>query len=205
MDKQIIIGYSGHAFVVLNAAKKAGLNIQGYTEKEIRTYNPFELEYYGFEGAEDFGGWNNGYEFILGIGDNKIRGKVAELLLSKKEKLRSVIHPSAIVGTRVKIEDGTFVAAGTMINPFVKTGKAVIINTGSIIEHECEIGNFSHVAPGAVLNGNVKVGSRSFIGANSVVKEGVEIGNDVIIGAGTVVLNNVKSKSKVVGNPGRLI
>jgi len=205
MYKPVIIGYSGHGFVVLDAAEKAGLNVQAYTEKEEQTYNPFNLKYFGFEGDENFDGWNKDHEFILGIGDNRIREKVTELVASKKGKLISVIHPSAKISSYTKIGNGTFVAAGAMINPLVKIGKSVIINTGAIIEHECQIGNSAHIAPGAVLAGNVKVGIRSFIGANAVIKEGVIIGDDVIIGAGTVVLKDVANNKKLVGNPAREI
>ena len=205
MGKKVIIGYSGHAFVVLDAAQKSGLQVVGFTEKEQLTNNPFNLEHLGFESDEDFEGWDKGYEFILGIGDNRTREKVTNLIVRKGEKLRSIIHPSANIGSKVEIGNGTFVASGTMINPLVRIGKAVIINTGAIVEHECEIDDFSHIAPGAVLAGNVKVGERSFIGANAVIKEGVQIGKDVVIGAGTVVLRDVTSGRKVVGNPGRLI
>ena len=205
MSKQVIIGYSGHSYVVLDAAQKAGLGVFAYTEKEEATDNPYKLEYIGFENDENFEGWDKSYEFILGIGDNRIRKRVINLIAVNEEKLRSVLHPSAIIGSNVEIGDGTFVAAGVLINPLVKIGKAVIINTGAIIEHECHIGEFAHIAPGAVLAGNVKVGDRSFVGANAVIKDGVEIGNDVVIGAGTVVLDDVQSESKVVGNPGRLI
>lgn len=205
MGKKVIIGYSGHSYVVLDAAQKAGLHIEAYTEKEERGLNPFELIYLGFEFDEAFEGWDKHYEFILGIGENKIREKVTKLILTKDERLHTVIHPSANIGANLEIGEGTFVAAGAMINPMVKIGNAVIINTGAIIEHECTICNYAHIAPGAILAGNVKVGDRSFIGANAVIKEGVEIGNDVIVGAGTVVLNDLKSESKVVGNPGRLI
>lgn len=205
MDKHVILGYSGHAFVVIDAAQQAGLNIIAYTEKAEKTLNPFGLEYFGFEEDENFKGWEKEFEFIIGIGDNIIRQKVTELINTRNEKLRSVIHPSANIGSHIEFGDGTFVGPGVLINPLVKIGKAVIINTGAIVEHESQIGDYTHIAPGAVLAGNVKVGARSFIGANAIVKEGIEIGCDVIVGAGTVVLNNIQSECKVVGNPGRLI
>lgn len=205
MVKKVIVGYSSHSYVVLDAAQKSGLQVVGYAEREQLSQNPFALDYLGYEEDESFKGWGQGYEFILGIGDNRVREKVAQLIAGKKEKLRSVIHPSADVGSKVEIGEGTFVALGAMINPLVKIGQAVIINTGAVVEHECVISDFSHIAPGAVLAGNILIGERSFIGANAVVKEGVEIGNDVIVGAGTVVLDNLSNGSKVVGNPGRLI
>ncbi len=95
MAKHIIIGYSGHAFVVLDAAEKAGLKVLGYTEKNKLDHNPFELDYLGFENDEDFQGWNKEYKFVLGIGDNKIRNAIAELIKSKKEELYTVMHPSS--------------------------------------------------------------------------------------------------------------
>ncbi len=205
MNKKVIIGYSGHSYVVIDAAVKAGLNIQAYTERVEKIHNPFQLEYLGFENSKDFRGWNKGYEYILGVGDNLTRESVTELLISKKEKLFTVIHPSAKISSFVDIDQGTFIGVGAMINPFVKIGMSVIINTGAIVEHDCEIGNFTHIAPGAVLGGMVEIGNRSFIGANSIVKEGVKIGDDVTIGAGTVVLKNVKNGCKIVGNPGKLI
>jgi len=205
MSEHVIIGYSGHAYVVLDAAKKSGLNVVAYTEKKMQSINPFHLEYLGNEGEENFGGWNYGYDFILGIGDNKIRENITDLLITKKEKLQSIVHPSAVIASSVKIGNGTFIAAGAMINPLAEIGKSVIINTGAIVEHECQIGSYAHIAPGAVLAGNVKVGQRSFVGANAVIKEGVEIGNDVVIGAGAVLIRDVKDNDKQVGNPARKI
>lgn len=203
MNKQIIIGYSGHAYVVIDAAEKAGLNIVGYTEKNERTNNPFKLDYMGFENDENFEGWGRGYEFILGFGDIKIRNAVAELIENKQEKMRTVIHPSATVGSHVEIGSGTFIAAGAVINPFTEIGEAVIINTGAIIEHESKIGKSTHIAPGAVLAGNVRIGKRAFIGANAIIREGTVIGDDVVIGAGSVILNDVENSTTVAGNPGR--
>jgi len=205
MNKQIIIGYSGHAYVVLDAALKAGFHVVGYTEKKEVKYNPFDLNYTGFEKDNGFKEWGNGVEFILGIGDNNIRDSVADLIDRKREKLRTVIHPSAEIASQVEIGNGTFIAAGAVINTLAQIGNAVIINTGAIVEHECRVGKSSHIAPGAVLAGNVRVGIRSFIGANAVIKEGVTIGDDAVIGSGSVILENVESESTVVGNPGRIL
>ena len=74
-----------------------------------------------------------------------------------------------------------------------------IINTASVIEHECRIGDFTHVSVGAKLCGNVRVGNDSLIGAGSVVIQGVEIGNSVIIGAGSTVIDNVADMTTKVG------
>jgi sugar O-acyltransferase (sialic acid O-acetyltransferase NeuD family) len=203
--KNVIIGYSGHAYVVAESYISNGNNLYYYSEKIELSTNPFNLEYLGFEFDAAFKGWDMTLNYILGIGNNNIREKVGNLILSKSKTLLNVIDSNAIISKSVNIGIGVFVSKGTLVNAFSKIGNFTILNTGCIIEHECEIGKAVHIAPGAVLAGNVKVGDRSFIGANSVIKQGVEIGNDVIIGAGSVIIKDVESNTKLVGNPGRII
>ena len=205
-DKKIILaGYSGHGFVVAEAAQMSNLPLKYYSEFNELLINPFGLEYLGFEGNQLFEGWNCEYDFILGVGDNKIRQKVAQLIASKHKKILNVIHPSAAISSKVAMGEGNFIARNAAINPLVTIGDYCILNTGCIIEHECALGDGVHIAPGAVLAGNVTVGAGSFIGANAVVKQGVSIGNNVIIGAGTVVIRDVLDNIKIAGNPAREI
>ena len=204
-NKSVIIGYSGHAYVVGDAYTSKGNEIDYYTNLIEVSYNPFNLKYLGCETDTNFKGWDMGLNFILGIGDNNLRYKAAQLILSKFKNIENVIDSNAIISKTVKIGIGVFASKGVLINAFSKVHDFAILNTGCIIEHQCEIGTAAHIAPGAVLAGNVKIGKRTFIGANSVIKQGVEIGDDVIIGAGSVIIKNVSNNSKIVGNPGRLI
>jgi sugar O-acyltransferase (sialic acid O-acetyltransferase NeuD family) len=203
--KTVIIGYSGHAYVVAESYIDSGGSIIFYTDLKEASNNPYNLKYLGFESDPNFTGWNRSLKYILGLGDNNLREKVAKLILSNSSMLENVIDPHAVISKNANIGNGVFVSKGVLVNAFSTIGNYSILNTGCIIEHECEIGIAAHIAPGAVLAGNVKVGNRSFIGANAVIKQGVEIGDDVVIGAGTVVLQNVENNFKLVGNPGRLI
>ncbi len=90
-----------------------------------------------------------------------------------------------------------------IINAHAQIGAGVIVNSGSIIEHDCNIGDFSHIAPSATLCGNVHIGDCTHIGAKSVVIEGKNIGKHCFIGAGSVVVSNIPSYKKVVGNPAK--
>ena len=182
-----------------------GNSLNYYTNIIQVENNPFSLEYLGYESDPNFKGWDMNLAFILGIGDNNLRYKIAQQLLSKSQRLEPVIDPNSIISKRANIGTGVFASKGVLVNAFSSIGDFTILNTGCIIEHECEIGISVHIAPGAVLAGNVKVGNRTFIGANAVIKQGVIIGDDVIIGAGSVVLHNVESNTKIVGNPGKLI
>ncbi len=204
-NKTVIIGYSGHAYIVADSYISNGGSIKFYADIKETTKNPFNLAYLGFESDLNFKGWDMSLKYILGIGDNNLREKVAKLILSKTNILENVIDPHAVISKTANIGNGIFASKGVLVNAFSKIGNFTILNTGCIIEHECDIGTATHISPGAVLAGNVKVGNRTFIGANAVIKQGVVIGDDVIIGAGTVVLHDVESNSKLVGNPGRLI
>lgn len=199
------MGYSSHAYVVAEAAMECGFKITGYANIRQVENDPFKLEYLGIESDIDFMGWDNEYGFILGVGDNKIRKKIAELVIQKGEDLKTVIHPSSLISQTSNIGIGTFISKGVMVNAFAIIGKGVILNTGCIVEHECKVGNYTHIAPGAVLAGNVSIGRGSFIGSNTVIKENTKIGNDVIVGAGSVIINDIPDGKKVVGNPGREI
>lgn len=200
MKNIAIIGYSGHAFVVLDACKKKGVEVQYYCELTEISHNPYQLTYYGDETSPDFD-WQNLDAFVLGIGENKIRDKVANLILLQNKEILNVIHPTAVINDFVSLGKGNFIGSNVNINPLVNIGNNCILNTGSIIEHECTIGNSAHVASGVVLAGNVIVGDLTFIGANAVVKQGVKIGENVIIGAGSVVLKDIADNEVWAGNP----
>ena len=206
LDKKVIlIGYSGHAYVVADIAIENQYNIIGYTEKSRVVNNPFNLNYAGYEREIDFFENKKEIGFIIGIGDNLIREKIYNLITSENAEITTLISNTASISQSAKINSGTFINRNVTINALAKIGKNVILNTACVIDHECEISDSVHIGPGAVLAGNVLVGERTFIGANSVIKQGVQIGKDVIVGAGTVVLCDIPDGKKIVGNPSRFI
>jgi sugar O-acyltransferase (sialic acid O-acetyltransferase NeuD family) len=199
----VLVGYSGHGYVVADIAIASHMNLRYYTDKSKIFKNPFDLSYLGFEGNLDYKFWDKDCSYILGIGDNLIRRKTADLLISKEVTLLNVTHPSASISTKVQFGIGNFISRNVSVNALVKIGDICILNTGCIIEHECVIGNAVHIAPGAVIAGNVNIGDASFVGANSVIKQGINIGKNVIVGAGSTVLKNISDNQVWVGNPAR--
>lgn len=199
----IIIGYSGHAFVLCDILRACNRPIIGYCDSEIKTENPFHLDYLGKEMNPDVKELIEESSYFIAIGNNQIRRNLFEKMAVKNGTFINAIHPSSIVSEWSDLQDGIMIGARVVINPQVKIGRGVICNTGSIIEHECEIGDFCHIAPSAVLCGAVKVGANSFIGANSVVRQGIRVGENVLIGAGSVVVKDVADHSILVGNPAK--
>ncbi|SMO61109.1 acetyltransferase [Solitalea koreensis] len=201
----ILIGYSGHGYVVADALICAGYSIKGYLDTAEKENNPYKLVYLGTEDSDSASIALKSTGFVVAVGNNAIRKTITEKLIDKEFFSLNIIHPSAIISGSVKMGTGVMVMAGVVVNPFAEIGDGVILNTNCTIEHECKIGSYTHIAPGVVLAGNVTIGENVFVGANSVIKQGVTIGNNVIIGAGTVIIRNIPDGATVVGNPGRII
>jgi sugar O-acyltransferase (sialic acid O-acetyltransferase NeuD family) len=200
-----ILGYSGHAFVVLDSIQSENNKVIGYFDCKEVEYNPYGLTYFGSEEETDFKEKVANNAVFPCIGSNSIRKKIISHLEKLNVKQTTVKHKSAIISSASTIGQSSFIGPGAIVNSLAKIGKGCIINSGAIVEHECTIGDFSHIAPGAVLAGNVTVGYETFIGANSVFKQGQKIGNNVIVGAGSVVVCDIPDNETWFGNPAKKI
>lgn len=200
----VLIGYSGHAFVVYGIFKAAGINVTGYCDVAEKSNNPFGLPYFGTENSETGLNAMKASGYFIAVGDNGLRKKIYEGLQKNNGASINAIHPTAVLDASAHIANqGVMIAANATINPLASIATGAICNTGCIIEHECVVGEFAHIGPGAVLCGNVKIGAGTFVGANAVVRQGITIGNNVMIGAGAVVVKDVPDNSTVVGVPAK--
>ena len=194
-----IFGVGGHGAVVADILESLGFSyvlIDDVPEgKEINGIRAISKEdFLELPNANEFG-------IILAIGASKVREGLYGFFAERGFSLPSIIHKSAIISKSATLEDAIVIMPNAVVNARSKVCRGAIINTSSIVEHDCKIGAFAHIAPNATLCGNVSVGNNSHIGAGSVVIEGRGIGQDCVIGAGSVVIRDVPSHSKVVGNP----
>lgn len=195
-----LFGYSGHAYVVIESLLDAGYEIKGYFDYRKTERNPYDLEYFGYEGEADVKKIVGNDLVFPSIGENKIRKKLIRLFENLELNQFVAIDPSANVSKTACLNYSTYIGKNVTVNAQAEIGKGVILNTSCIIEHECKVSDYVHIAPGAVLCGNVYVGVDSFLGANSVVKQNLKISEGNVIGAGSVVLSDVKEKGIWVGN-----
>ncbi len=141
-------------------------------------------------------------DFIIAIGNNTIRKKIAAKLIQTKAL---AIHPTSAVAKSATIGFGSVLMANTSVNADAHIGQHVIINTNASVDHDCILGDFVHISPQVGLAGNVRVGEGTHIGIGAVVIQGIKIGKWVTVGAGAIVIKDVPDYAVVVGNPAKII
>tara|TARA_Y100000768_G_C23848537_1_gene619798 strand:- start:262 stop:867 length:606 start_codon:yes stop_codon:yes gene_type:complete len=145
---------------------------------------------------------------IIGFADIKDLSKnedIFNFLKKKKFNFVKCIHETALVNESSQIKEGCKIFSRVIIGPNVNLGKNILINNGSIVEHDVTIGDHSQVAPGSKIAGNVKIGKKTLIGIGSVIKEGVKIGSNCIVGAGSVVIKDLERGFVYAGVPAKKI
>jgi sugar O-acyltransferase (sialic acid O-acetyltransferase NeuD family) len=143
--------------------------------------------------------------WIVAIGDNAARRRIAEKLENLGHYFTNAIHPSAQIGLGVEIEPGSVVMANAAINIGSQIGRHAIINTKASIDHECQVGEYTHVAPGCAVCGQVKLGKDILVGVGSCIAPGLEVGDGTICGAGSVVVSSLPSHCLAYGSPAKVV
>ena len=151
--------------------------------------------------------------YVIGIGDNVARRKVAERFY-KKVRFTNLIHPSATFGReqreRLDHSVGVIVAAGVRLTSSIEVGNFVILNQNVTVAHDCEVGGYVHIAPGANVSGNVHLGVGCWVGAGAVINQGtishkLTVGRGTVIGSAAVVIGDCEPNAVYVGVPAKRI
>ena len=198
----ILVGAGGHA---LSLAEFAGDVIVGYLANEPTPSMP--VTFLGKD--EDMERYvKEGYPFHIafvyaGLPRMEARRRLIETYKEKGVEFVSLISPTAIVTPNSRIGEGSAVMAGSIINRAI-LGQNVIVNSGSIVEHDCIVGDNSFIGPGAVIGGFTSVGENCFIGLGARVGNGLKIGDNVTVAMGAVVTRNLMEPGIYHGSPLRL-
>jgi sugar O-acyltransferase (sialic acid O-acetyltransferase NeuD family) len=151
--------------------------------------------------------------FVIGIGENNIREKVAKRY---RDQLTfcNLIHTSATFGylqrQAIECQQGIIVCAGVRFTNSIQVGDFCIFNQNATIAHDVLIGSFVHVAPGSPISGNVDIGNNCWIGAGAVLNQGTPekkllIGSHTTVGSGAVVISSCESNAVYAGVPAQKI
>lgn len=194
----IIIGAGGHGKVAADIALAMGRYQKiSFLDDRPKRACPFPV----VGTLHDSARWRADSDFLVAIGVQAVRREIQEHLESMGAVLTTLVHPSAVLGSRVTIGAGTVVMAGTVINCDVCIGRGCIVNTGATVDHDSILGDFVHLSPGVHLGGSVTVGSGSWLGIGSTVVNNCKIIGNCVIGAGAAVCRSTAEPGTYVGVP----
>jgi acetyltransferase EpsM len=142
---------------------------------------------------------------VIAIGDNMSRRRVAERAQSLAPGVTwaRIVHPTAILSVHIEIGPGTVIVAGSIVNCGSSLGRHVLINTGTIIDHDNSMDDFASTGPGVSTGGDVQIGSLSHIGIGASVRHGIRIGRNCVIGGKAYVDRDVSDNWVSFGIPAR--
>lgn len=140
---------------------------------------------------------------VLGIGLPRTKAAVVGRLEPIRLRWSTVVHPAALLGPNVSLEEGTYVAAGAVLTVNVRVGRFATVNVHAHVAHGSILGDFVSLHPDAHVSGEARVGDGAELGAGAVVLPGKTIGAWAILGAGGVVVEPLAGARTYVGVPAR--
>jgi len=141
----------------------------------------------------------------IALGENALRLALLETACELDYDAPPLVHPSALVSPRARLEPGCAVLAGAVVGPMACVGPGSIVNTRAVVEHHCLLYGGVHVSPMACLLGRVTVERCGWICARAVVLPGVTVGVDGVVGAGAVLREDLPAGALAVGAPARVL
>lgn len=200
--KLAIIGAGGHGKVCADIA----LKMKSWDDIVFLDNSKKSSQVLRLDVIDVISNWHNyktDYDFFVALGNNRTREMMIDELENGHATIATLIHPSAILGEEVVVNQGTVIAAGVIVNSFSTIGKGVILNTACTVDHDNQINDFVHISPGAHLAGTVRVGRRSWIGIGSIIRNNTDVCDDVVVGAGGVVIKDIYENGTYFGVPVR--
>ncbi len=154
-NRIVIIGAGGHGKVVCDAILSQNeYVINGFVDASVPVGETIINNYHVIASQDDLASLSSQVDFfIVAIGNNQSRKKVfreAKVFL----KPATIVHSSAVVGSDVKIGEGTVILANAVINASSEIGENVIVNSRTVVDHDCIIGNDIHLSIGTMVGSN---------------------------------------------------
>ena len=149
-----------------------------------------------------------GMNFILTMGDNKVRTELSNQIISLGGEVPSLIHPTAVISRFVKISPiGVYISPITYVQADSSIGDNTVLLSHVNISNTTNIGSSCFIAGGATIVAYTYNGGFCFCGSGrlSISAKSKYIGNQAYICARNLLTRDIPANVVVVGNPCKVI
>ena len=198
MTDWVVLGAGGHARSVADVLGRRGDRVVAVAGEPTGQWEVPVLD--GDDDAIAFAVRSDA-AVALGIGSGATRLDVLDRVRAAGARAPCVVATTATVSATSELADGVVVLEHAHVGPGARLGRAVLVNTAAVVEHDVVVGAGTHVAPAAVLLGGSSTGDLTFVGAGATILPLVRLGEGTVVGAGSVVRKDVDPGRTVVGVP----
>jgi sugar O-acyltransferase (sialic acid O-acetyltransferase NeuD family) len=142
-------------------------------------------------------------QYIIGIGDPRVRAAVARKVAQYSLVAAHLIHPTATVGPDTRIGSGVVLFTGAAVTTNVELGNHVLINQNASIGHDTVLEDYVTINPLAAISGDCHIGQGVMVGTTAAVLQGLRVGAGSTVGASACVVRDVPTDTVVKGVPAR--
>ena len=149
-----------------------------------------------------------GQNFLLTMGDSKIRTELSKKIIDRGGFVPTLIHPTSIISRFAKISDvGVYISAFSIVQADSSVGDNTVVLSHVNISHTTHIGKGCFLAGGSIIGAYTNMEDDVFIGQGALSISGkvATIGHGAYVGARSLLTKNVPSNTVVAGIPAKVI
>ncbi len=149
-----------------------------------------------------------GMNFILTMGDSRIRAEISDTILSYGGEVPTMIHPMAVISRFAQISP-----VGVYISPFAYIQADTVIGSNTVILSHVNISHSNIIGKNCFIAGASSIGAYTTVEDDVFIGQGVtsisgkvsRIGKGAFIGAGSLLTKDVDANVVMAGSPAKVI
>ena len=210
-NKEIFaLGVGHNTPVFLDLAMACGYEIAGLYHYNSERTNESDHGYKILGSFDDLYSLGDltGKNYLLTMGDNKVRTDVSNKIVNLGGCVPSLIHPTAVISKYAQIsETGVYISPFSYVQADSSIGSNTVVLSHVNISHTTHIGNSCFIAGGATIGAYTDMEDFVFVGqgALSISAKTKKIGHHAFIGARSLLTRDVPSGVIIAGSPARIL
>lgn len=141
--------------------------------------------------------------FACALGDVKWKKHYVDIILSKGGCFMNIIHPSAHLGSNVKLGKGCVVGYNAQIDCDARIGDFVNIQTDVVVGHDTVIGNWSILDCFSFMGGFSEIGDSVTMHTRATLIPNKKVGDGCIVNACSLVIRDAGNNVVLMGSPAK--